>query len=43
MTEWLKEQGYDVNRKRVRKLYRLMGLETIHPKPDLSKPDADKV
>ena len=42
MTEWLKEEGYPVNRKRIRKLYRLMGLETIHPKPDLSKPEAGK-
>jgi putative transposase len=40
MTEWLKEQGYDVNRKRIQKLYRLMGLEAIYPKPDLSKPEA---
>lgn len=42
MTEWLKEQGYSVNRKRIRKLYRKMGLETIHPKPDLSKPEKGK-
>lgn len=42
MTEWLKDEGYPVNRKRIRKLYRLMGLETIHPKPDLSKPEAGK-
>jgi putative transposase len=42
MTEWLKEQGYDVNRKRIQKLYRLMGLEAIYPKPDLSKPEAGK-
>lgn len=42
MTEWLKEEGYSVNRKRVQKLYRLMGLETICPKPDLSKPEAGK-
>ena len=31
MTEWLKEQGYDVNRKRVQNLYEKMGLETIYP------------
>ncbi len=42
MTEWLKEQGYDVNRKRIQKLYRLMGLEAIYPKPDLSKPEVGK-
>lgn len=42
MTEWLKEQGYDVNRKRVQNLYEKMGLETIYPRPDLSKPDPSK-
>ena len=42
MTEWLKEQGYEVNRKRVQKLYRKMGLEAIYPKPDLSRPDPAK-
>lgn len=42
MTVWLKEQGYEVNRKRIQKLYRLMGLEAIYPKPDLSKPEAGK-
>jgi putative transposase len=31
LTEGLKEEGYSVNRKRILKLYRLMGLETIHP------------
>lgn len=39
MTEWLKDQGYEVNRKRVQKLFRKMGLEAIYPKPDLSKSD----
>jgi putative transposase len=42
MTEWLKEEGYDVNRKRIRKLYRKMGLEALYPKRDLSKPEAGK-
>jgi len=42
MTEWLKDQGYTVNRKRIQKLYRKMGLEAIYPKPDLSKPDPAK-
>lgn len=40
MTVWLEKQGYEVNRKRVQRLYRLMGLYTIYPKPNLSKPDA---
>ena len=41
MTEWLKTQGYKVNRKRVRRLMRLMGLEAVYPKPWLSKPAKD--
>ena len=39
MTVWLKEQGYNVNRKRVSRLYRLMGLRTIYRKPRLSDPN----
>ena len=31
--------GYQVNLKRVRRLYRKMGLEAITPKPNLSKPN----
>ena len=33
MTVWLQEQGQDVNRKRVQRLMRLMGLEAIYQKP----------
>jgi putative transposase len=36
LTAWLSEQGEAVNRKRVRRLMRLMGLEAIYPKPKLS-------
>lgn len=36
MTQWLIEQGYAVNRKRVRRLMRLMALEAVYPKPRLS-------
>jgi putative transposase len=36
MAVWLGEQGEQVNRKRVQRLMRLMGLEAIHPKPRLS-------
>lgn len=36
MTAWLTEQGEVVNRKRVQRLMRLMGLEAIYPKPKLS-------
>jgi putative transposase len=38
MTVWLQGQGHDVNRKRVQRLMRLMGLEAIYPKPKLSLP-----
>lgn len=41
MTEWLRRQGYGVNRKRIRRLMRLMGLEAVYPKPWLSKPAKD--
>jgi putative transposase len=33
MAVWLQEQGQDVNRKRVQRLMRLMGLEAIYQKP----------
>jgi putative transposase len=38
MTAWLVRQGEAVNRKRVRRLLRLMGLEALYPKPRLSAP-----
>ena len=38
MTVWLSGQGEAVNRKRVQRLMRLMGLEAISPKPRLSTP-----
>jgi putative transposase len=37
MTRALKNQGYLVNRKRVRRLMQFMGLEAVYPKPNLSK------
>jgi putative transposase len=39
MTIWLQGEGHQVNRKRVQRLMRLMGLEAIYPKPNLSLPD----
>jgi putative transposase len=36
MTVWLNEQGSEVNRKRVQRLMRLMGLEAVYPRPNLS-------
>jgi putative transposase len=38
MTAVLRRQGHLVNPKRIRRLMRLMGLEAIYPKPNLSKP-----
>ncbi len=33
--------GYHVNRKRIQRLMRLMGLEAIYPKPKTSRPHPD--
>lgn len=42
MTEWLcTRKGYKVNRKRIRRLMKLLGLEAVFPKPWLSKPAKD--
>ena len=38
MTAWLQQQGYSVNAKRVRRLWRQMGLMAVYPKPRLSQP-----
>jgi len=37
MKSYLRTQGYNVNRKCIQRLYGLMGLEAIYPKPNLSK------
>ena len=37
MQDFVREQGYAVSEKRVRRLLRKMGLEAIHPKRNLSK------
>ena len=37
MTAHLKTLGFDVNRKRVRRLMHQLGLQTLYPKPNLSK------
>ena len=37
MMEHLRQQGYQVNRKRVRRLMHQLGLQAIYPKPKLSK------
>jgi len=40
MTRWLRRQKERVNRKRVQRLMRQMGLEAIYRKPNLSRPQA---
>jgi putative transposase len=37
MTAWLRREGYQVNVKRVRRLMKLMDIEAIRAKPNLSK------
>ena len=39
VTEWLRREGYNVNRKRVQRLMRVMDIEAIYPKPRTSRPD----
>ncbi len=41
MTTWLRRQGNNVNRKRIQRLMRLMGLEAIYPKPRISQKGGD--
>lgn len=36
--EWLRSVGYEVSRKKVIRLMRMMGLQAIYPKPKLSRP-----
>jgi putative transposase len=38
MTAWLRNQGYRVNRKRVRRLMEIMGLRAIYQHPRTSQP-----
>lgn len=38
MRDCLRRQGYKINRKRVQRLMRKMGLQSIAPKPNTSKP-----
>ena len=41
MTIYLQKLGHGVNRKRLQHLYRIMGLETIYPKKNLSRPNLE--
>jgi len=40
MTAWLRAQGHPVNRKRVQRLIRLMGITAIYQRPNTSRPSA---
>ena len=37
MTACLERQGYEINRKRVQRLMRKMGLEALYPRPNTSQ------
>src|ERR1700747_1083105 len=37
MAAWLATQGHQVNRKRVQRLLRLLGLAAVYPRPDTTK------
>jgi putative transposase len=41
MTAWLRREGHVVNRKRVRRLMRQMGLQVIWQNPNTSKPNPE--
>jgi putative transposase len=41
MRNHLRKLGYKINRKRVQRLMRLMGIEAIYPKPKTSRPHPD--
>ena len=36
--DWLQDEGHDVNRKRVQRLMRRMGIMAVYPKPRTSRP-----
>ena len=40
MAAWLRKEGYEVNRKRIRRLMRVMGLRAIYRRSRTSKPAA---
>lgn len=41
MTVWLRGEGYLVNHKRVQRLMRKMGIQSLLPKPNLSQPNRE--
>lgn len=41
MTDWLRDQGYVVNEKRVERLMRMMGIMAVYPRKKTSRPHPD--
>jgi putative transposase len=41
ITVWVHRQGYPVNRKRIQRLMRMMGIAAIYPKPRLSQAEKE--
>ena len=41
MSVWLQEKDYNAGRKLVRRIYQILGLEAIYPKPNLSIPNKE--
>jgi putative transposase len=41
MTVWLQREGFEVNRKRVQRLMRVMGIEAIYPRPRTTESAAE--
>lgn len=41
MASYLKRNGYDIGRKRVKTIYEILGLEAVYPKPKLSMPNKE--
>jgi len=39
--DWLQDEGHDINRKRVQRLMRQMGIRALYPQPRTSKPGKD--
>ena len=43
MASYLAKDGYEIGRKRIRKIYELLGLEAVYPKPKMSKKNKEHI
>ena len=43
MRNWLRRLGYKINRKKVQRLMRLMGIEAMYPMPRTSRPHPSNI